>query len=251
MVLGDGAPSAGVGVRRSRPAPRLIGTAAGARPEATALIREEALRLGFHAVGFARAELGPEVRERLSEFLDAGMHGEMGWMEGRAEQRAQPRALWPEAASVVSLGLSYAPEGDPLGTLEMADRGTVSVYARHRDYHDLLKSRLKALARWMVARFPGADVKVFTDTAPVAEKPLAEAAGIGWQGKHTNLVSRTHGSWLFLGEVYTTLALEPDAPHAPRCGTCTRCLDVCPTDAFPAPYRLDARRCVSYLTIEH
>ncbi|WP_376087897.1 tRNA epoxyqueuosine(34) reductase QueG [Roseomonas sp. CCTCC AB2023176] len=221
----------------------------GQAPEA--LLREEALRLGFHAVGFARAELGPEVRERLAAFFEAGMHGDMGWMEERADQRAHPRALWPEAASVVSLGLSYAPKDDPLETLARPDRGTISVYARHRDYHDLLKSRLKALARWMVARFPGSDVKVFTDTAPVMEKPLAERAGLGWQGKHTNLVSRSHGSWLFLGEVYTTLALEPDVPHAARCGTCTRCLDACPTDAFPAPYRLDARRCVSYLTIEH
>ena len=222
-----------------------------AQSGAANLIRAEALRLGFHAIGFARAELGPEVRERLSEFLDAGMHGDMAWMEGRAEERAHPRALWPAAASVVALDLSYAPEGDPLATLALPDRGTVSVYARHRDYHDLLKSRLKTLARWMVARFPGADVKVFTDTAPVAEKPLAQAAGIGWQGKHTNLVSRAHGSWLFLGEIYTTLALDPDAPHADRCGTCSRCLAACPTDAFPAPYRLDARRCVSYLTIEH
>ena len=220
-------------------------------PGAKDAIRAEALRLGFHAVGFARAELGPEARERLAAFLDAGMHGDMGWMEGRTEQRAHPRALWPAAASVVCLGLSYAPEDDPLATLARRDRGTVSVYARHRDYHDLLKSRLKALARWTVARFPGADVKVFTDTAPVMEKPLAARAGLGWQGKHTNLVSRAHGSWLFLGEVYTTLALEPDAPHPGHCGSCARCLHACPTDAFPAPYQIDARRCLSYLTIEH
>ena len=219
--------------------------------DARALIRDEALRLGFDAVGFARAELGPEVRDRLADFLAAGMHGEMGWMEGRADQRAHPRTLWPEALSVVSLGLSYAPAEDPLATLSQPDRGTISVYARHRDYHDLVKSRLKALARWMVARFEAPGVKVFVDTAPVSEKPLAQQAGLGWQGKHTNLVSRAHGSWLFLGEVYTTLALEPDAPHADRCGTCTRCQTACPTDAFPAPYRLDARRCVSYLTIEH
>jgi len=216
-----------------------------------ALIRDEALRLGFDAVGFARAELGPEVRDRLADFLAAGMHGEMGWMEGRTDQRAHPRALWPEALSVVSLGLSYAPADDPLATHAHPDRGTISVYARHRDYHDLVKSRLKALARWMVARFEAPGVKVFVDTAPVSEKPLAQQAGLGWQGKHTNLVSRAHGSWLFLGEVYTTLALEPDAAHADRCGTCTRCQVACPTDAFPAPYRLDARRCVSYLTIEH
>jgi len=175
----------------------------------------------------------------------------MGWMEGRVEQRAHPQALWPEALSVIALGLSYAPADDPLAVLSRPDRGAVSVYARHRDYHDLVKSRLKALARWIVARHAGADVKVFVDTAPVSEKPLAQRAGLGWQGKHTNLVSRAHGSWLFLGEVYTTLALEPDAPGTDRCGTCTRCQVACPTDAFPAPYRLDPRRCVSYLTIEH
>ncbi|RAI59069.1 tRNA epoxyqueuosine(34) reductase QueG [Roseicella frigidaeris] len=218
---------------------------------ARAAIRDEALRLGFDAVGFARAELGPEVRQRLGDFLAAGMHGEMGWMEARAEQRAQPRALWPEALSVICLGLSYAPAEDPLAPLARPDRGTISAYARHRDYHDIVKPRLKALARWMVARFAGTGVKVFVDTAPVSEKPLAAAAGLGWQGKHTNLVSRAHGSWLFLGEVYTTLALAPDAPHADRCGSCTRCQAACPTEAFPAPYRLDARRCISYLTIEH
>ncbi|NOG69524.1 tRNA epoxyqueuosine(34) reductase QueG [Roseicella sp. DB1501] len=221
--------------------------AAGAREA----IRDEALRLGFDAVGFARAELGPEVRRRLEDFLARGMHGEMGWMEGRAEQRAHPRALWPEALSVICLGLSYAPAEDPLAPLARPDRGTISAYARHRDYHDIVKPRLKALARWMVARFAGTGVKVFVDTAPVSEKPLAAQAGLGWQGKHTNLVSRAHGSWLFLGEVYTTLALAPDAPHADRCGSCTRCQVACPTDAFPAPYRLDARRCISYLTIEH
>ena len=161
-----------------------------------------------------------------------------------------PAILWPAARSVIALGLSYAPEQDPLATLAMTDRGSISVYARNRDYHDVVKGMLKHLAQFVVSRF-GPDVKVFVDTAPVMEKPLAERAGIGWQGKHTNLVSRTHGSWLFLGEIYTTLDIPPDAPHADRCGTCTRCLDVCPTDAFPAPYRLDATRCISYLTIEH
>lgn len=214
-------------------------------------IRDEALRLGFDAVGFSRAHLGPEVRERLSEFLARGYHGEMGWMEARAEERAHPRVLWPEAASVVCLGLNYGPATDPLATLGLRDRAAISVYARNRDYHDVLKSRLKALARWMVARHPGAGVKVFVDTAPVAEKPLAEAAGIGWQGKHTNLLSREHGNWLFLGEVFTTLDLAPDPAAEDRCGTCDRCLRVCPTDAFPSPRVLDARRCISYLTIEH
>jgi epoxyqueuosine reductase len=214
-------------------------------------IRAEAGRLGFDAIGFAPARLGPEARERLQAFLAAGMHGGMGWMEARAEQRADPRALWPDARSVIALGLSYAPDTDPLESLAWRDRATISVYARNRDYHDVVKKRLKALARWMVTAFADAGVKVFVDTAPVMEKPLAQQAGLGWQGKHTNLVSRTHGSWLFLGEIYTTLDLSPDTPEVDHCGTCSRCLDICPTKAFPAPYRLDARRCISYLTIEH
>ncbi len=174
----------------------------------------------------------------------------MGWLATRSEQRAHPKALWPDARTVVALGMSYAPDGDPLASLALPDRGTISVYARGRDYHDLLKGRLKHLAGFIASRFD-AGVKVFVDTAPVMEKPLAEAAGVGWMGKHTNLVSRAHGSWLFLGEIYTTLDLPADPPHANRCGTCARCLAVCPTDAFPAPYRLDATRCISYLTIEH
>jgi epoxyqueuosine reductase len=214
-------------------------------------IRAEAHRLGFDAIGFAPARLGPEARERLQAFLTAGMHGGMGWMEARADQRADPRALWPEARSVIALGLSYAPATDPLESLSWQDRATISVYARNRDYHDVVKKRLKALARWIVAEYADSGVKVFVDTAPVMEKPLAQQAGLGWQGKHTNLVSRIHGSWLFLGEIYTTLDLSPDAPEVDHCGTCTRCLDICPTKAFPAPYRLDARRCISYLTIEH
>ena len=214
------------------------------------LIRDRALALGFDAIGFCRAELGPEARQRLVDFLAAGQHGEMDWLARRSEQRADPRALWPEARSVIALGLSYAPEDDPLASLELHDRGTISVYARNRDYHAILKGKLKTLAQFIVARF-GPAVKVFVDTAPVMEKPLAAQAGIGWQGKHTNLVSRRHGSWLFLGEIYTTLELAADAPHPDRCGTCSRCLDVCPTNAFPAPYRLDATRCISYLTIEH
>jgi epoxyqueuosine reductase len=213
-------------------------------------IRAKALELGFDAVGFAPAELGEEARNRLREFIAAGQHGDMGWLAERSEARSQPRALWPEALSVICLGLSYAPDSDPLETLARRDRGTISVYARNRDYHDVVKGMLKHLAQFIVSRHGGA-VKVFVDTAPVMEKPLAARAGVGWQGKHTNLVSCTHGSWLFLGEIYTTLALPADGPHADRCGTCTRCLQICPTDAFPAPYRLDATRCISYLTIEH
>jgi epoxyqueuosine reductase len=201
-------------------------------------------------VGFAAAHLGPQARERLAAFLAAGQHGDMGWLEARAEQRSHPRALWAEARSVIALGLSYAPEDDPLATLQRPERGTISVYARNRDYHDVVKGMLKHLAQFVASRF-GAEVKVFVDTAPVMEKPLAAQAGLGWQGKHTNLVSRTHGSWLFLGEIYTSLALAADPPHADRCGTCSRCLNVCPTNAFPGPYRLDATRCISYLTIEH
>jgi epoxyqueuosine reductase len=214
------------------------------------LIRDRALALGFDAVGFGEARLGPESRQRLAAFLAAGQHGDMGWLATRAEQRAQPAVLWPEARSVIALGLSYAPSTDPLAPLQQPDRGTISAYARGRDYHDLLKGKLKHLAAFVASRF-GAGVKVFVDTAPVMEKPLAEAAGLGWMGKHTNVVSRKHGSWLFLGEIYTTLAIPPDAPHENRCGSCSRCVSVCPTDAFPAPYRLDATRCISYLTIEH
>jgi epoxyqueuosine reductase len=186
----------------------------------------------------------------LAAFLAAGQHGDMGWLADRAEQRAQPAKLWQDARTVIALGLTYAPPDDPLASLSRPDRGTVSAYARGRDYHGLVKGKLKHLAAFIASRF-GAGVKVFVDTAPVMEKPLSQAAGLGWVGKHTNLVSRTHGSWLFLAEIYTTLELLPDPPHEDRCGTCARCLSVCPTDAFPAPYRLDATRCVSYLTIEH
>ena len=213
-------------------------------------IRDRALALGFHAVGFCRAELGPEARSRLTEFIAAGQHGDMGWMAERTDQRSHPQSLWPDARSVIALGLSYAPDGDPLATLARPDRGNISVYARNRDYHDVAKGMLKHLGQFIVSRF-GNGVKVFVDTAPVMEKPLAERAGIGWQGKHTNLVSRAHGSWLFLGEIYTTLEIPPDPPHADRCGSCQRCMSACPTNAFPAPYRLDATKCISYLTIEH
>ncbi|MBV9249972.1 MAG: tRNA epoxyqueuosine(34) reductase QueG [Acetobacteraceae bacterium] len=218
--------------------------------EARLLICARALHLGFDAIGFCRAELGAEARERLAAFLQAGQHGDMGWLADRAEQRSHPQALWPQARSVIVAGLSYAPDNDPLAVVGMRDRGNISVYARNRDYHDVLKGMLKHLAQFVVARF-GPAVKVFVDTAPVMEKPLAQRAGIGWQGKHTNVVSRAHGSWLFLGEIYTTLDIPPEEPHADRCGTCTRCLSACPTNALPAPYRLDATRCISYLTIEH
>jgi len=219
--------------------------------DAAEAIRAQARTLGFDAVGITRATLPEATRDRLNAFIDAGHHGAMAWMESRAEQRAHPRALWPEAVSVISLGLSYAPEEDPLATLAQPERASISAYARNCDYHDTLKKRLKALGRWMIATHPGEQIKVFTDTAPVMEKPLAQQAGLGWQGKHTNLVSRTHGSWLFLGEVFTTLALPPDPPETDHCGSCSACLSICPTDAFPTPYRLDARRCLAYLTIEH
>ena len=190
------------------------------------------------------------MAERLAEFLREGRHGDMAWMATTAERRGHPQALWPEARSIVMLGMSYAPDSDPLAVLAEPDKGAISCYAQCSDYHDVVKSGLKRVAG-ALARASGADVKVFVDTAPLMEKPLGQAAGLGWQGKHTNLVSREHGSWLFLGAILTTAELEPDAPEADHCGSCQRCLDVCPTDAFPAPYQLDARRCIAYLTIEH
>ncbi len=211
----------------------------------------EAARLGFVAAGIAPAADDPERAERLREWIAAGHHGTMGWMEDRAEVRQGPQAMWPAARSVIALGMSYAPESDPLALEGDAERARISVYAQGRDYHDTVKKAAKALARWLVARAPESELKVFVDTAPVMEKPLGQAAGLGWQGKHTNLVSREHGSWLFLAAIYTTLELEPDGPHADTCGSCRACHDACPTQAFPAPYRLDARRCISYLTIEH
>ena len=215
-----------------------------------ATIRDEALKLGFDAVGFSAPETAAAARAGLADFLERGFHGEMDWLADRAAQRASPTALWPDAKSVVVLGLNYAPENDPLPELDARDRGYISVYARGRDYHDLIKGRLKTLAQKIVSRW-GPALKVFVDTAPVMEKPLAQAGGIGWQGKHTNLVSRDFGSWLFLGEIYLDLALPPDVAETDHCGECRRCLDACPTRAFPGPYRLDARRCISYLTIEH
>jgi epoxyqueuosine reductase len=213
-------------------------------------IRDRALALGFDAIGFAPASLGPEARAHLTAFLEAGHHGTMGWLADRTEQRANPQTLWPDAKTAIALGLSYAPPGDALETLQRPECGNISVYARHRDYHDVLRGKLKHLAQFIVSRF-GGEVKVFVDTAPVMEKPIAVQAGLGWQGKHTNLVSRMHGSWLFLGEIFTTLDLPRSPDQGGRCGTCDRCLTICPTDAFPEPYRLDATRCISYLTIEH
>jgi epoxyqueuosine reductase len=218
--------------------------------DAKAAIRERALALGFDAVGFAAADLLPETSARFRQFLAEGMHGDMGWLAAHADRRAAPRGLWPDAKSVVLLALNYAPDHDPMAHLAAGERGNISVYARHRDYHDVLKKKLRVLAGWMAQRF-AAEVKLFVDTAPVLEKPLAAAAGLGWQGKHTNLVSREYGSWLFIGEIFTALDLAPDAAEADHCGSCRNCLDICPTAAFPAPYRLDARRCISYLTIEH
>jgi epoxyqueuosine reductase len=206
---------------------------------------------GFAAFGIARADAAPETAARLNAWLAEGCHGGMIWMESRAAERGSPQGLWPEVRSVIALGMSYAPAADPLALAGEAERGRLSVYAQGSDYHDTVKKALKAVARWLIAEAPGADVKVFVDTAPVMEKPLAAAAGLGWQGKHTNMVSREHGSWLFLGAIYTTLDLTPGAPARDRCGSCQACQDACPTQAFPAPYRLDARRCISYLTIEH
>jgi len=213
-------------------------------------LKAEALRLGFAACAIAPADAAPRSAERLRQWLDAGHHGDMLWMAERAGQRGSPQALWPDVRSVIMLGMSYAPGRDPLALADVRDRGRISVYAQGRDYHDVVKKGLKALARWLVEQQPGA-LKVFVDTAPVMEKPLAEAAGLGWQGKHSNLVSRMHGSWLFLGAIYSEIALAPDMPEKDHCGSCTACQAACPTDAFPAPYVVDARRCISYLTIEH
>ena len=217
-------------------------------------IRNEALRLGFDAVGFAPANLAPEARDerlqRLGEFLDAGWQGDMGWLGERTEQRADPQRLWRDAKTVVSLAINYAPPSDPLEILKHDERAAISVYAQGRDYHDVMKSKLKALGRFIWDTYRH-DLKVFVDTAPLMEKPAAQAVGHGWQGKHTNLVSRQFGSWLFLGELLLSVELPADQPETDHCGQCRACLDICPTNAFPAPYRLEARRCISYLTIEH
>jgi epoxyqueuosine reductase len=218
--------------------------------ELKADLHEAARAQGFDAFGVVRPDAIPLAAPRLREFLAAGAHGDMTWMAANAERRGDPRALWPEVRSILVLGINYGPQDDPRAILDHRSRGAISVYARGDDYHDLIKSRLKQIGRWLIDR-AGGDIKVFVDTAPVMEKPLAEAAGLGWQGKHTNLVSRDLGSWLFLGALFTTLDLPVDAPERDHCGQCRACLDICPTAAFPSPYRLDARRCISYLTIEH
>ncbi|MDB5687810.1 MAG: epoxyqueuosine reductase [Rhizorhabdus sp.] len=213
-------------------------------------IRAQALALGFASCGFAAADAAPESAARLDQWLESGAHGSMDWMEARRDHRARPNGLWPEARSLIMLGMNYAPREDPMRLADERGIGRISVYAQGSDYHDVVKKALKALARWIVDA-AGGDLKVFVDTAPVMEKPLSAAAGIGWQGKHSNLVSRDHGSWLFLGAIMTTLDLPSDPPHPDRCGSCDACQRACPTDAFPAPYQVDARRCISYLTIEH
>jgi len=211
-------------------------------------IRAFARGLGFDVVRFTRAETKSETRERLTTFLDQGLHGDMAWMKANADRRADPKTLWPEVKTAIMVGLNYGPESDPRASLTQSDAASISVYARNKDYHDVLKKRLRRLANWLNA---WGDVKLFVDTAPIMEKPLAQQAGIGWQGKHTNLVSRDLGSWLFLGEVLTTLDIAPDDAEIDHCGACSRCLDICPTQAFIGPYQIDARRCISYLTIEN
>ena len=232
-------------LQKPRAAPRAPDPAALKR-RLTADARAE----GVDLVGITRPDAIPEAAPRLRQFIADGQHGTMAWLEEKAERRASPQSLWPRAGAVVMLGLNYGPDTDPLASLVLRERATISVYARHRDYHDLIKGKLKRIAG-RFASLSNSNVKVFVDTAPLMEKPLSAAAGLGWQGKHTNLVSRSFGSWLFLGAILTEIALPPDEAETDHCGTCRACLDICPTAAFPAPYRLDARRCISYLTIEH
>ncbi|MEC8211078.1 MAG: tRNA epoxyqueuosine(34) reductase QueG, partial [Pseudomonadota bacterium] len=219
-----------------------------ASEDLTRLFRDIAHAEGFDAVGFVSPYAIPEASTRLHEFISAGRHGDMDWMETHQTRREAPLNLWADVKTVIMLGMNYGPDTNPLDALEVKEKGVISVYARGHDYHDVIKKKLKKLARWLVEETGGA-VKVFVDTAPIMEKPLAEAAGLGWQGKHTNLVSRTFGSWLFLGSIFTTSDLPKDMPEIDHCGSCSACLDICPTDAFPEPYKLDARRCISYLTI--
>jgi epoxyqueuosine reductase len=227
---------------------------AGLKPVSKDRLRDflnlEAKRQGFDAIAVASPDSVPLAPGRLAHYVDKGRHGTMEWLAETASRRGDPRTLWPDVRSIVMLAMNYGPDADPLELLARKDRAAISVYARHRDYHDVIKGRLKEIAQKLAAR-SGADVKVFVDTAPVMEKPLAEAAGVGWQGKHTNLVSREYGSWLFLGSIFTSAELSPDEAEHDHCGSCRACLDICPTEAFPAPYQLDARRCISYLTIEH
>ncbi|MBO29038.1 MAG: tRNA epoxyqueuosine(34) reductase QueG, partial [Rhodobacteraceae bacterium] len=205
---------------------------------------------GFVACRMCRPDAAPEAAERLRDYVGGGYHGQMTWLADRMTWRGDPGALWPEARTIIMLAESYAPEHDPLDTLTATERAAISVYAQGRDYHDVVKKRLKRLGRWLVEE-TGCEIKVFVDTAPVSEKALAQAAGLGWQGKHSNLLSRDFGNWVFLGAIFTTLDLPPDAPETDHCGSCRACLDICPTQAFVGPYKLDARRCISYLTIEH
>ena len=210
-----------------------------------------ALEAGFSAMGVCAPDAVPETAARLAQFVDEGRHGQMGWMAERMHWRGDAAALWPQARSVIMLAEAYTPEHDPMAVLARRDRAAISVYAQGRDYHDVVKKRLKRVGRWLLEQASGEEIKVFVDTAPVMEKPLGAAAGLGWQGKHTNLLGRELGSWFFLGAIFTTIELPRDDAGVERCGSCRACLDVCPTDAFPAPYQLDARRCISYLTIEH
>jgi epoxyqueuosine reductase len=231
--------------------PRLLNAPLEFSPDGLrATLADQARALGFDCVGITDPEAIADAGRHFQDFLADGAHGDMDWLADRPERRADPRVLWPGVRSVIMLGVNYGPDENPLTILEQRTSGAISVYAQGDDYHDVIKKRLKALARWLVAA-SGGEVKVFVDTAAVMEKPLARAAGLGWQGKHTNLVSRQFGSWLFLGAIFTSAELPRDAPEADHCGSCQACLDICPTAAFPAPYKLDARRCISYLTIEN
>ncbi len=214
-------------------------------------LKQLALKEGFEAVGICSPDSIPQVKPRLQHFLSSNYHGTMDWMKKRSEWRSNPHGLWPEARSIIMLADSYSQEPNSLENLKEVDKGTIALYARNKDYHNLIKKRLKRIGRWLIQQQSHAEIKVFVDTAPVMEKPLGQAAGIGWQGKHTNLVNRKIGNWFFLGAIFTTIVITPDEPESDHCGSCRRCLDICPTNAFPEPYQLDATKCISYLTIEH